>query len=151
METRLGGESPFKDLAEGMSPEHREAMAAALKNIFGNAFSRTAYAYDAQGRFRERTHSMGTLKEDRTTYRCDDLHDEPIEETTEDRSRQANLDDDGNVQYEPDKPAVQHNRFKYRYDAHGNWTERIVSHQPEGSSDFQRSNIERKTITYHAG
>jgi hypothetical protein len=95
--------------------------------------------------------AWGTLSEDRTTYRYDDLHDEPIEEATEHKSREANLDDDGAVHYKSASVTIQHNRFEYIYDAQGNWTERMVSYQTEPNPDFQRSNIERRTITYHPG
>ena len=151
VETHVGGGSLFPDLADRVPPEAREATAAALNKIFGDGFSRTTYAYDPQGRLLERTDSMGTLSENRTTYHYDKDHDEPIAETTEQISRGGSIDEDGNVQYSSDASAIQHNRFEYRYDAHGNWIERIVSIRHESNPDFQRSNIERRAITYHAG
>lgn len=92
---------------------------------------------------------MGSLGGDRTTYRYDG-HNDPIEETVEHRNREASLDESGTVLYSSDCVTVQHNQLKYRHDAHGNWTERIVSFRPESESGFQRSNIERRAITYHA-
>jgi hypothetical protein len=92
---------------------------------------------------------MGGLGGDSTTYRYD-AHDDPVEETVEYRSREGSLDETGNVHYSSDRVIVQHNRFEYRYDAHMNWTERIVSFRPESEPDFQRSNIERRAITYYA-
>src|SRR5439155_14081472 len=41
-------------------------------------------------------------------------------------------------------------RYKYQYDTHGNWTERVVSVRLEQNPDFQRSNIERRKISYYA-
>ena len=90
---------------------------------------------------------MGSLAEDSTTYRYD-AHDDPIEETVEHRSREGSFDEIGNMHYTSDRVNVQHNRLEYRYDAHGNWTERIVSCRPEAEPGFQRSNIERRAITY---
>lgn len=90
------------------------------------------------------------MHEDRTTYDYDGVHDEPTEETTETSSRGATLED-GAIHYQPAPLSTQHNRFEYSYDTHGNWTERIVSIQYETDADFQRSNIERRTITYFAG
>jgi len=80
-----------------------------------------------------------------------DDHDDPIEETAEHRNREASIDENGTVHYSSDRVILQHNSLEYRYDAHGNWTERIVSIRVEPNADFQRSNIERRTITYHAG
>jgi hypothetical protein len=92
---------------------------------------------------------MGGLAEDRTAFRYDE-HDNPIEQTTERRSREASVEEDGTLRYSEDHLNVQHTRFEYRYDARGNWTERIVSIRPEPDTHFQRSNIERRAITYHA-
>jgi YD repeat-containing protein len=140
----------FQGIVDKSPPERREAMAAMLKAVIGDRFSAVSYKYDNSGHMIERTITMGNLDGDRTTYRYGD-HDDPIEETTEHRSRGADLGENGSVQYSPDRVNVQHNRLEYRYDAHGNWTERIVSIQSESDTDFQRSNMECRTITYYAG
>ena len=142
------GESQFNDFADRVSADHREAAAAVLKQIFGDAFSRTTYKYDSQGHLIEKINTMGTMHEEHTTYGYDGVHDEAIEETTETRSRGATLED-GAIHYNPDTVSTQHNRFEYRYDTHGNWTEQIVSVQYDPSADFQRSNVERRTLTYY--
>ena len=91
---------------------------------------------------------MGNLGGDLTTYRYGE-RDEPVEETTEHRTREASLDESGNVKYSSDRINVQHYQLEYLYDAHGNWTERIVSSRSESEPTFQRSNIERRTISYY--
>jgi RHS Repeat len=144
----VGVESPFPDLLDKVPPEDREEMAAMLKQLY-ETFSSTTYVYDTHGPLLERTNRFGRLSEHRTTYYYDD-HGNPIEETTEDRNREASMDENGTVVYSLDRLKLQHNRFEYRYDAHGNWTERIVSIRPEPNPGFQRSNIERRAITYHA-
>jgi hypothetical protein len=49
-----------------------------------------------------------------------------------------------------EEPRVQqHNRYDYQYDSHGNWTERVGSYRIGSQPEFQRSNIERRTITYY--
>jgi YD repeat-containing protein len=149
-EMHLGGESPFLNLLEKVPLEDREKTAAMLKKAFGDTFSSSEYVYDARGRLIERTDRMGSLGECRTTYRYDE-HDDPIEETSEQRHREANADENGDMQYTSDRLNIQHNRFEYRYDARGNWTERIASIQFEPNAAFQRSNIERRVIMYHAG
>lgn len=147
-ETHPGEGSPLQGLVDQAPPERREEMAAMLKQVLGETLSNTTYAYDAQGRLVKREHRMGGLGGDCTTYRYNG-HDDPVEEMVEHRSREAGFDEIGSVHYSSDRVNVQHNRLDYRYDAHGNWTERIVSFRRESEPDFQRSNIERRVITYH--
>lgn len=90
---------------------------------------------------------MFNLGEHRTTYRYGDGGD-PVEETTEHWSREANLEDDGTLKYGPNKGTTQAVRLEYRYDAHVNWIEKTVSMRYEANSEFQPSNIERRAITY---
>jgi hypothetical protein len=148
-EMQQGERSPFQDIMDQAPPERREQLAAMFKQVLGETVSNTTYAYDAEGRLVKREQRMGGLGGDSTTYRYD-AHDDPVEETVEYRSREGSLDETGNVHYSSDRVIVQHNRFEYRYDAHMNWTERIVSFRPESEPDFQRSNIERRAITYYA-
>ncbi len=148
-EMHANGESLFPDFLDKAPPEERERIAALLKKVFGEPYSNTAYAYDPQGRIVERIRKMGSLSEERTTYRYGDRED-PIEETTEHKNREARINENGAVVYTADRVNVQHNRFDYLYDAHGNWTEMTVSYQVEPSTEFQRSNSERRAVTYHA-
>ena len=148
-ESHIGGEPMYRDLLDKVPPKDREGLVATLKKAFGETFSSTTYVYDAHGRLVERMNRMGKVGESRMTYHYDD-HDNPIEETTEDRNRETRDDENGTTQYTSDRLTVQHNRLEYLYDAHGNWTERIVSIRPEPDPLFQRSNIERRVITYHA-
>jgi hypothetical protein len=150
VELSLGDEVFLKEIAEKSPAEDRQRTASMLKQIFGGTFSNTTHVYDSRGRMIETTHRMGTLGGNRTTYRYDDDHDDPIEETTEHTSREANIDEHGVVCYSQDRVMIQHNRFDYVYDAHGNWIEQILSIRPEPNTTFQRSNTERRAITYHA-
>jgi hypothetical protein len=147
-EMHQGERSPFQAIVDQAPPDRREEMAARLKQVLGETLSNTTYVYDAQGRLAKREHRMGSLGGDCATYRYD-THDHPVEETVEHRSREASFDEAGNVHYSSDRVNVQHNRLEYRYDAHGNWTERIVWFRPESEPDFQRSNIEHRAVTYH--
>jgi hypothetical protein len=144
------GESQFNDFADRVSAVHREASAAVLKQIFGDAFSLTTYSYDSQGRVIEKTNTMATMHDEHTTYSYDGVHAEPIEETTESRSRGATLED-GAIHYNPDIVSTQHTRFEYQYDRHGNWIEQIISYKSNSNAEFQRLSRERRTITYYAG
>ena len=112
-----------------------------------NTFSLAAYAYDEKGHRVETVRRMGTLSEERVTVRYDDF-DNPVQEIRSDVSREMQMDD-GVVRTEEKSSHVQHVRFEYQYDAHGNWTERIVSQRLEPSADERPSNIERRTLTYY--
>ena len=90
---------------------------------------------------------MGTLSEERVTVRYDDF-DNPVEEVRSNVNREMRMDD-GVVKTEERPSHVQHVRFKYQYDAHGNWTERIVSQRLEPNANERPSNIERRTISYY--
>ncbi len=141
-------ESPFQTILDRLPAEQRQEMAARLQQVLGETLSSTTYTYDAQNRLIKRELRMGSLGGDSTTYRYDAHHD-PVEETVEHRSREASFDEAGKANYAADRVSMQHNRLDYRYDAHGNWTERVVSYRTEPGTDFQRSNIERRSITYH--
>jgi hypothetical protein len=144
------GERPlFQNYLDKAAPEERERLAAMFEAALGDAVSRTIYGYDDKDRLLTRDHRMGNLGGDSTTYRYEDS-DDFVEETTEQRSREGSFDETGNVHYTLDRLNVQHNRLEYLYDAHGNWTERIVSFRSESEPDFQRSNIERRMITYYS-
>ncbi len=86
----------LQNALDSAPPEERARANALLATVFGpdQTLSRTTYAYDQRGRRVERRTRMGTLGENRTTFRYDD-YDNPVEETTEDRSREVNIDENG--------------------------------------------------------
>ncbi len=149
-ETRSSEASPLQGMLDHLPSEHRESMAALLQQVLGESFASTTYTYDSQGRLIKRESRMGNLGGNSITYRYEGDND-PIEETTEHRSREANFNENGVLEYSSDRVSVQHNRFEYRYDEHGNWTERIVSLRRESEPDFTLSNMERRAITYYDG
>jgi YD repeat-containing protein len=145
------GESPFPELqldAGKVPPEERARVAATLKAAFvDHVLNSTDYRYHANGRLLEQTMRMGTLSEERTTYKYGD-HELPVAQTSRSRSHSVDIDDDGSVRTSDDTAALQHHEFAYQFDAYGNWTERVCSHRVEFEPLFRRSNIERRTITY---
>src|SRR5438128_37163 len=82
-----------------------------------------------KGRRIESIRRMGKLSEERVTVRYDDF-DNPIEEVRLDVSRDMRMDG-GAVKTEEGPSHIQHVRFEYRNDAHGNWTERTVRQRME--------------------
>jgi len=131
-----------KLLKEQMRIIGEQSFPEEFAKVFGDVLSRIAYAYDSRGRLTERTTKFAGVSEELTTFRYDD-RDDPVEETTQQISREANINDNGEVQYSSATVSVQQTRFEYRHDEHGNWTERIVS------SQLGRSNTERRAITYY--
>ena len=145
---RYGGASPFV-LPDSIPIEERPQYAALLSAAFAEkTLSTTAYSYDAQGRLVERTRRMGILSEERTRFEYDDRGN-PILETTEHHDREIELDDTAGARSKNGQARVDYTRFEYQYDANGNWTERIVSFRSGSDTDFRRSNVERRTISYY--
>jgi hypothetical protein len=147
-ETYIDEEFPFPSGLVNVPPEYLEKRALLLKKALGPTLATTTYSYDAQGRLIDRSLKMGRLHESRTAYDYGD-RDDPVGETIQNNNRGASGDENDNVGYTPYLVSVQQNRFEYQYDAHGNWTERVVSCLLEPNPDFQRSNIERRVITYY--
>jgi len=131
-----------------MPTDEQASLMELLKTVFDDqTFSVATYVYDEKGRRVESVRCMGKLSEERVTVRYDDF-DNPVEEVRLDVGREMRMDD-GAVKSEERPSHVQHVRFEYRYDAHGNWIERIVWQRMEPNTDEQRSNIERRMIAYH--
>jgi len=147
---RSGGDAPFPGLSADKLPgDERAQQMALLSAAFADRpFCAVAFAYDEKGRLIGRTRKIGSLSEERTTFAYDD-RDDPIAEVSEEYRREVHLDDDGVVQHRENDPLVQHRRFEYRYDAHGNWTERVAWYRHSAQPDFQRTHVERRTITYY--
>jgi hypothetical protein len=131
-----------------MPSDERASLMELLKAVFeDHTFSLATYAYDEKGHRVETVRRMGTLSEERVTVRYDDFGN-PVEEVRSDVNREMRMDD-GVVKTEARPSHIQHVRFEYQYDAHGNWTERIVSQRLEPHADERPSNIEQRTISYY--
>ena len=113
-------------------------------------FPQQTYTYDEKSRVIQRSTRTGSLGEDRTTSRYDE-RDNLIEQTTENRERELDAGESGALRFKSERSHTQHTRFEYQYDAEGNWTERVVWSRLEPNPDFQRSNIERREISYYIG
>jgi antitoxin component YwqK of YwqJK toxin-antitoxin module len=154
-EMHFGEQIPFSGMEkelENASAEERDAAVTMIRNLFGanQVMSSTTYAYDAKGHLIERRTCTGQLGDHRSAF-CYDDHGNPIEETDQHTSREMQMDETGNLHPTKENSHKQHVRFEYRYDDHGNWTERIVWNRWEANPNFERSNVERREITYYAG
>jgi hypothetical protein len=135
---------------ENAPPGAREAAAATFANLFGPdaVMSSTTYTYDREGRQQERRTRMGELSDQRTTFRYD-TYGNPIEQTNEYHFHEMQIDEEGNLLPANEGSHAQDVRFEYTYDARGNWTERVVWSRLHPNPNFQRSNVERREITYY--
>jgi hypothetical protein len=114
----------------------------------GASLMTSEYAYDERGRRVEVVRRMFGLSEERETFRYDDRGNR-TETTTEHQHREANLVE-GNMEYgEAKVDRQQQTRFAYRFDARGNWTERVKSQRYGENPDFTPCAIERREISYY--
>jgi hypothetical protein len=142
------GPAQFEGALGDLSRDDHANFAAILGAAIGSIV--TTFTYDAAGRLVERRRRTGALSDERTTFAYDD-HSNPLEERTERRDREMRIEEDGGMRPTPDTVRTDEWRFEYTYDSAGNWTERVVWARFDGNADFQRSNVERRTIEYYAG
>ncbi len=102
----------------------------------------TTYTHDQQGRLLERRSRMGELSDRRTTFLYAD-NDDPIEETSQDLSREMWMDEQGDLHPTKENSTSHTTRFSYIYDDQGNWTER-------STNNFDPSTTEHREITYYS-
>ena len=136
---------PPKLLAE-MNP----AQLRTIRSFFGVGESRRRlHRYDTHGRRSETRSEFTPLCADRKTTVYND-HGDPIEENFEHESRDYTIDDEGRLSDSPTKETVSRSeaRFRYEYDAHGNWVTKAVESRPGADLEFTLSSDERRTLVY---
>jgi hypothetical protein len=108
----------------------------------------TTYTYYPDGRVQERNTRMGPAGESRTSFRYDD-HGNVVHQTNEEVQREMGMDEAGQFHLLKENSHRGESKMEYVYDAHGNWTEMIVSGRAEPNPNFYPSNIECRQITYY--
>jgi hypothetical protein len=148
-DTRMAqsGLAHFEGVLGDLSPDDHANLAALLGAAFESIV--TTFTYDSAGRLVERRRRTGTLSDERTTFAYDD-HSNPVEEKTVRGDREMRMEEDGAIRPTPDTVRTDETRFEYTYDGAANWTQRIVWARFDANAEFQRSNVERRTIEYHA-
>ncbi|HEV2198504.1 MAG TPA: hypothetical protein VGR73_01690 [Bryobacteraceae bacterium] len=75
---------------------------------------------------------------------------DPIEEIFEHVPRSVSIDDEGRLSDAPPGESVSRSqgRFRYDYDAHGNWVMKTVESRAGPDKDFSLSSVEKRTIAY---
>ena len=58
-------------------------------------------------------------------------------------------DESGNSHLANETSQTNRSHHDYQYDAYDNWTERIASSGSDNASPLQRSNVERREISYY--
>jgi hypothetical protein len=132
------------------STEEREQLMAQLTKVLGadRVMATTSYRYDEGGRQIERRTQMANLGDIRTTYTYDDRGN-AVDEVTVSGYREMQVDETGNEYFANESSETTSAHYDYQYDAHGNWIERITSSAAQNSSALQRSNVERRQISYY--
>jgi hypothetical protein len=139
----------FEKASENASSEERAQVAAMFAQVFGPSriMYIATYSYDERGRRAERRVQWGGISEERFAYRFDE-RDNLTEETHEQTRREMNSNEAGELKPANEVSTQRQVRSAYKYDDHGNWTERVISVRLEQNPEFQRISIERRTINY---
>jgi hypothetical protein len=139
----------FGKIASALT-EEREQLMAQLTKLLGadRVMATTSYQYDEGGRQIERRIQMANLGDTLTTYTYDDRGN-AVDEVTVSGQREMQVDETGNERFANESSETSSAHYDYQYDAHGNWIKRITSSAAQNSSPSQRSNIERRQISYY--
>jgi hypothetical protein len=114
----------------------------------GASLMTTEFTYDERGRRVELVRRMFGLSEARVITQYDDDGNR-TETTTEREHREAEIHE-GNIEYPEATVTRRHQaRFTHKFDARGNWTERVVSQRHGDNPDFTLCSIERREIVYY--
>jgi hypothetical protein len=114
--------------------------------------TRRLHRYDAQGRRTETRSSLfGPLGQERKTMVYNDYGD-LIEESWWEKQLEYRIDDLGRLLENPTehRESRSETRYRYDYDARGNWVTRISESRGGTKVDFVVSAIEHRALAYHA-
>lgn len=138
-----------------LPPEMLTAMNAAqletVRAMLGAAGEpiRRMHRYDGNGRKVETRSRMGLLGGDLKTMVYND-HGDQIAEASEHEAREYGIDDEGRLTDAPISESVNRSeaRFRYDYDAIGNWVRKAIEGRTNTEQEFTESSVERRTIEY---
>ena len=132
-----------------LTPDQIDALKASIiANLKGRVFLIFEYEYDDRGRVARLQNWMPPVSECRRRF-VYDARDNVVEEHYENTSRQSELDTLGNEVTSSEVADESWSRYEYRYDDHGNWSEKITFGRVAPDPHFHRSHVERRTITYY--
>lgn len=135
------------EVRTSLSPAHLET----LKSLFGMAGEpiRRKHVYDGHGRRIATGSRMSRFGGDSKTMAYNE-HGDPIEDVSEREQREYDFDEEGRLSDIPAKESVSRTeaRFKYDYDAHGNWVTKAVECRSGMDRDYTLTSVERRTLGY---
>ena len=135
---------------EKTAPDERARAETMLETVFQKQTLQTVrFSYDGSGRLIEETLRMGPVIEDVKTYRYDE-GGALVEETSVTRTDVEALQG-GSPEGREEAPQVRASRTRhaYKFDMHGNWTERVTTSQGHDAADSRWSAVERRVFTYY--
>jgi hypothetical protein len=141
------GETLPPELLAKLNAEQLET----VRTLFGAAEPiRQLHRYDEQGRRSETRSQLGPLGKHRKTMAYND-HGDQSEEVSEDETRQYGIDEQGRLAERSTKESVRRAeaRFRYKYDTHGNWVEKVIEGRGGVDQEFTVSSMERRLLAYY--
>ena len=136
----------------GLSPKMIEylnpAQRLAVLELFGGP--QRVHRYDDRSRRIETVSRMGKLSTERQTTTYNEQGD-MAEEVSEQEGQEYGLDEDGGLLAKPDSKKTTRSecRFRYEYDARGNWTVKTGESRFEAEGEFTVFRIERRVLAYY--
>lgn len=136
------------NLSPEMLAHLNPAQADAVRKLLEN--SRRCHRYDDQGRRIETIANMGAMSKDRKTTSYNERGDR-AEEVSEDEHQEYGIADNGELSAKPDsrKTSRAEYRFRYEYDARGNWIVKTGESRFEAEGEFTVFSVERRVLAYY--
>jgi hypothetical protein len=155
---KLIPEDMQSNVPEELGKKLNDAQKKAVAKFIGNAFAsgESTYKYDVQGRVVEKQ-LFGGVSGDAITKISYNDHGDVSDEITVSApsaasSTEFRIDEAGNMfpaaQSKASEPSQGEVRYTCEYDAHGNWTKKMVSVRP-GQGEFKTSMVIDRTLRYY--
>jgi len=144
-ESQTLSESPLPpNFLEQLNPAQREA----VRELLVNEAPQIIHRYDAFGRRIETVSQFGQLSTDRVSTGYNEYGD-LSQEITEREQREFGFKEEGGpLESGPIQRSRSELRFRYEYDARGNWTSKVIESRYGESQDFLVASTERRTLIY---
>lgn len=131
-------------------PSNDPALERIVERVFppGANIVRTTYAYDGEGRPIEQVVQLGPFSRSRSTTQYDE-HGNPILVHSVEESQNFQATAEGElVNPTAPKQTIGTNLYRYAYDKHGDWTEKVHSYLDPSTGQPKQMLVERRTVSY---
>jgi hypothetical protein len=120
----------------------------AVRGLIAGPNLHLRHRYDALGRKIETLTSLfGSLSTERAVMEYNQYGD-LVAQTSEDETHSYGLDDEGQLAEGPVSRKHSETRFRYEYDVHGNWFNKVTESCHGDHPDFTLISTEHRTLTY---